>query len=138
MAEQAIPDLLISILQGSEAHWPFVRKTWLLSYASSEFARSIPRGVFHTFHAMLADRILRRGELRIATPAEDDNVYLGYSVLEPGVLHYVYVKPQFRSLGIARRLMEGLPEQFRYTHMTADGKEIAKKLGCIYNPYLVG
>ena len=130
----ALAPELYSIDAAGEAAWPFVLTTWLRSYESSEWARSMGRGVFHHHHHAIAERLLRSCELTLATSA--DGVYLGWSLRAPSLLHYVYVKQQFRRLGIGLAMISGMEPGYRYSHRTSDWRKFERDN--VYNPYLIG
>lgn len=51
------------------------------------------------------------------------------------VTHYVYVKHAFRGLGIASVLALGTQQ---HSHQTKSGDALFRKLGSLYNPFLLG
>lgn len=55
--------------------------------------------------AVLADATT---ELRIACLPDDEDAILGWSVVSPPALHYVYVRKELRGNGIARALLHGI------------------------------
>jgi hypothetical protein len=121
---------------------PFIFATWLRSYRhSSQFAKKISNDVYFKYHHAAIERIISRGGIiKIANIVGDPNVILGYACLEAQggtdmVVHYVYVKKNFRKMGIASRLYK--PEKGDYfTHLTDDVTwALAKYDGLIYNPY---
>lgn len=52
--------------------------------------------------------LLKRCEVRIASPTADDSTIYGFAVLEPRVVHMVYTRKPFRRMGIARALLDGV------------------------------
>lgn len=103
------------------------------SFETSEFARSIPAGAYHYHQHALAERLLRDCTFRVAIAA--DGVFLGWSVTRPALVHYVYVKPHFRRMGIGRALIAGVGNTFEHSHRTSDFRWLAR--GGTYNPYLL-
>jgi GNAT superfamily N-acetyltransferase len=49
-----------------------------------------------------------RAQTRVAAAAKDPVVIYGFAVLEPGLIHMVYVRRPWRKMGIARALLSGL------------------------------
>lgn len=49
--------------------------------------------------------VLERAEVRVAHLAKSDDVLCGFVVLEPGVVHMVYVRPPWRRMGMAKALL---------------------------------
>jgi len=74
-------------------------------------------------------KVLARAELRVAGPPEDETVLYGFAVLEPALVHMVYVRQSWRRMGIAKRLLEGVQlEACAYsTHTTDMGQWIRHK-----------
>lgn len=115
--------------------------TWLKSYQNSSlFAKGIPREVFFAAHHKVIERILERAEVRLAVLPDDPSVVFGWSVTEPGLVHYVYVKPDFRKYGIAKSLLAHVAgEPWSYSHSTYILRELRENRvipeSVIYNPY---
>lgn len=100
-------------------------------------AKDIPGVTFFNYHHRLIERILDRAACIMA---RSEGVIVGYIVFEPGIVHYVYIKQAFRTLGIATSLFKssGLDiDTCCYTHSTKVGRELAEKNGLSYNPYLL-
>jgi len=56
------------------------------------------------------------------------------------VIHFVYIKPQFKKMGIAKKLFEAskLQETQFFTHWTFDVDELTQKLpNLTYDPYRI-
>ena len=121
---------------GQEAH-PLVFATLLKSYYhGSLWAKHVPRDVFFARHHAVVERLLASSSLRVAHLEDDPAVILGYALVAPPTLHYVYVKPSFRRFGIARALLAHVQRPFTYTHWTWIVRDLDKHLEkCIYNPY---
>jgi GNAT superfamily N-acetyltransferase len=134
-----------------------VYATWLRSYEhSSPMAKNIPRAVFFKEHHKILDGIFERNPaVRLAVMPDDPSVVFGWAVSEPrsqvsivdrdagtmrvdpvALLHYVYVKPDFRKYGIAKALLADLRKPFIYTHWTYVLRDLERHLqGCTFNPY---
>jgi GNAT superfamily N-acetyltransferase len=127
----------------------FMLATWLQNYRrESYFAARIKDSIFYANHHEIADKLLAQETALVACPDDDSDTILGYIVVEPKVLHWVYVKKAFRKMGIATRLLEasGLPANLhdvQVTHPTKlwfttkqHGPGFEEKYpGAIYNPY---
>ena len=126
------------IIPGTESARSLVYATWLRSYeAWSLAAKHIPRDVFFAEHHKVIDRVLGRGaSVRVAALPDEPDVILGWAVTEGPVVHYVYVKPDFRRYGLAKALLAHVQRPFTYSHSTYVTRDVHKHLdGCIYNPY---
>lgn len=114
--------------------------TWLRSYeANSLRSKHIPRDVFFEEHHKVLDGIFDRNpEVHLAVLPDDPDVVLGWSVTEPGLIHFVYVKPSFRKYGIATALLQHVQRPFIYSHATYVLRDMPKHVeGCTFNPYKV-
>jgi len=125
---------------GDEA---FILSTWLkgLLYGGDQVYRRIPKDIYFSNQHKLIERILTspQAEIRLAVLKEDPDVILGYSVyrvLESAfVLDWVFVKKEWRGVGIAKSLMP--PIVTAVTHLTRIGAGILEKNPkVIFNPYL--
>lgn len=119
----------------------FIMHNWLHTYKVSSFARGLKREVYYPYQRELIEEILSRPETEtlVAVLTEEPDALLGFAAIEQDLLHYVYVKPKWRTIGIAKSLLALLPEDFIYTHITTpDVEAIRKRLypNSTHNPYL--
>lgn len=121
---------------GAEAH-PLVFATLLKSYFhGSPWSKHVPRDVFFARHHAVVERLLASSSLRVAHLEDDPAVILGYALVAPPTLHYVYVKPSFRRFGIARALLDDLARFRDYSHYTFALRDLDPHLTSLhYNPY---
>lgn len=99
----------------------YVRKTWLQVHAqSSSFIDAVGGGfVYFREHAQLRDAAIERGAVTIACRANVPSGICGFAVTDDGIVHFVYVKPRWRRLGVAKLLLAPLAEKAAtYTHRT--------------------
>lgn len=146
-------DLLIREYNKSKEE-AFIYNSWLHSYRSSRFAKSIDSKTYYTYHHHIIERILGRPSCKvyIATHKDTPDTILGYIVLDAfkcPTIHFVYVKHPFRCLGIGQSLLEAfksklegisLANELNYTHATEGGSKLLTKLPDTktnYNPYLL-
>ncbi len=72
--------------------------------------------------------------IMVAALKQDPDVILGYSVTEPDILHWVYVKPTWRKFGIAKALV---PDDVKIvTHQTNRGRSLMPKAWA-YDPFMI-
>jgi GNAT superfamily N-acetyltransferase len=118
----------------------FIMATWLrgLKYGN-EWFDAIEADVYYSYYQKAIDFILTHNNtaVRVACLKEDPDVILGYVVLNRlgNVVHWVFVKKAWRSIGIAKNLV---PETVtRATHLTKVGMAILqKRKGKIsFNPF---
>lgn len=70
--------------------------------------------VYHAYFSVLLNR--PEALVKIAVLSDDDDVALGWCLVEIDKVHYVYVKKDYRKIGIARTLIS---EPFsRFSHVT--------------------
>jgi hypothetical protein len=114
---------LISIRPGVKADEAMIYSSWLkgLRYGNSWFEQIEQESYFETYHRVI-NQILHKPDVqvRVACLKEDEDVILGYSVSEPQLLHWVFVKPDWRRIGLARDLVA--KDITTVTHMTKLGK----------------
>lgn len=149
---------MFSIRAATQEDRPLIFATWLRAYRhGSHFPRRIPDPLYFAEHHAIAEELLDRSVVRVATPVDDPDVILGWAVFEtlepeasdptsPVAVHFVYVKPPFRQAGVARALLSptipGVEEssgRVFYSHETFPLKldRIAAHVArWSFNPYL--
>src|ERR1035437_2894968 len=91
---------------------------------------------YYAAYSKYIDAILKRdnARLRVAVLTDDPDTALGWAVDELGCLHYVYVKPEVRNLGIANALVLKIES---FSHLTHIGLSIwnDKHKNLVFNPF---
>jgi ribosomal protein S18 acetylase RimI-like enzyme len=97
---------------------------------------------FMKFHPLIVNAIMRRANVICKIAGDQDFTIYGYIVAEnvptAAVVHYVYVRPEFQRLGIARALFQaiGVIGAFEVSHWTPVLNEIYPKHKLFdFNPY---
>lgn len=114
----------------------FIYATWIKGYQGGlNWFRKIPRNLFQHTYRKIIQRILTDREIKVACLIEDPDVIIGYCVYKGLRVDWVYVKENWRKIGIAKDL---LPVNFSsVSHMTNIAYEILKKYPqIIFNPFL--
>jgi hypothetical protein len=117
----------------------FILATFLrgMYYGESIYSLMEKRS-FMDFYKNIVNQLIdsKNTNILVACLKDDPNTVLGYSVVSlPNVVHYVFVKKNWRSIGIARDL---LPKSVNtVTHLTKAGMAIMKKNNLIFNPFLL-
>lgn len=123
----------------TEKDLPFVFATWLHAYKKeSYFAKRIKRDVFFKEHHRLIELLLGKSQILVAHPIGEPDVILGYLVYTSGVVHFAFVKPEFRKLGIAKTMLNAakFDTELQFTHWTFSMDDIIKTHPeMTYNPY---
>ena len=127
----------------------FIYATWIKSFRDSSFCRAVPAPIYERSQRQRIGNILSRDTtyILIATPKDTPELILGYLVGEsPNVIHYLYVKKDYRQLGLTDKLFwfkDGwsADEPILYTHKSADIwvekklQESNKLKNFLYDPY---
>lgn len=100
---------------------PLVYDAWAQSFRKSPFAGCVRNDMWDQVQRATISELLTRSTVVVAIADEGERRVIGYSVSEPGVLHWLYVKNALRRLGCGARLLEETTQgwtQFVYTHRT--------------------
>lgn len=103
--------------------------------APVDFFSSISQDAFmSSYHGHLEVLFAKTGiRLIVACLESDPDVILGFSVSEGPTLHFVFVKPHWRKIGIASSLVP--KETSIVTGFTRVGDIIRRKKGWEFNPF---
>jgi GNAT superfamily N-acetyltransferase len=127
---------LVTVRDYCEADQGFVYKTWLRGlYYSNDWVKEIPTCIYYGYYPNVINFVLSspKTQVKLAVLKEDLDVILGYAVFEEEKLHWVFVKPPWRKLGIAKMLV---PENITtVTHLTFIGRAIKQKKKLVFNPF---
>lgn len=88
-----------------ESDLPFVWHSMLASIQERIPYRFADKRLFHVEMTARIKALVERSSVLVACDTEDEDVIFGFVVTEGDVLHFVYVKFAFTSLGIARQLV---------------------------------
>lgn len=138
------PTNLIRMRAATEADVGFIFNSWLKSYRSSLFAKHISSSVYFSGHHKFLEALIPNAEIKIACNDQDPTQIYGYICAQyiEGILvvHYVYVKQDYRNLGIGKMLLDQFDHSMErascYTHQTKIGEQLAIRFNMIYHPYL--
>lgn len=135
-----------------------IYSSWLSSYRISRSVRGVPHSVYFLKHHRVIEMLLRMPETLplIACDADNPHHIFGWCVSQVvnGVLciHYLFVKEEYRKMGVAKRMVRQLLDQeaqempvIVYTHDTPD---VFRSLGpqkergymgaqWVYDPYVI-
>lgn len=133
-----IEDLVI-LRAIEEDELSFVYHSWLTSLrAGSPYHRSIPKTEYYDGQKQILYKILDNAHTIVATPKEHPSIIAGYIVWEssePAIIHYIYIKSDYRRMGLGSLLVEVASSGGKVvaTHRTNDvkGKDF------LFNPYLL-
>lgn len=116
-----------------------VRSRWVYSYKKeNDYMRVVHSASYQFAYSNYVALIMNREKvvIRIAALEEDDDVVLGFSVVEGNVLHYVHVPRAYRRRHIGTMLIPDGIEWF--THITKIGFQIWSTKGpnANFNPFI--
>lgn len=88
----------------------FISGAWCDSLRNERAFKRVDRDSFRAELERIIDKLLPdpSAALRIVHDPKDDDTLVGFAVLSPPILHYVYVRDGFRTKGLVPDLLEGL------------------------------
>lgn len=103
--------------------YSLIYDSWARSFRKSPWAGCVPNHLWDQVSRACIGELLNRSLVIVAVKelSEGTRRVMGYSVSEPGVLHWLYVKDDFRRMGVGHSLLEVTTrgwDQFIYTHQT--------------------
>lgn len=135
---------LISIRKLDESDLNFIYSTWLNGlYYGNDFNKLMEKKLFMNKYKQLIYNLIEKPtiNIKIACLKEQSDVVLGYSIGESdNILHYIFVKPAWRKIGIGTDL---LPEKWDsisiYPPITQTGFNIIghKYKHIRFDPYII-
>jgi len=122
----------------------FVYNAWMKSYKDSPWGKPLINDIFYNNHKEIIKKLLTSSDTLLAVNPQDPDQIYGFAVLERSpkvsLIHYVYIKYNFRKLGLARKLVEAIePDTSKLKFVTHVPRDIAilKKFNLIFNPYIL-
>lgn len=119
-----------------KAWYPSPDEKEVLRRAPIDLTSQIREETFYQNYEQMIDHLTAKPkvEVKIASLIDDPDVILGWSIYEPKILHFVFVKEVWRRIGLAKDL---IPPGIQYmTHLTKVGRSIAPK-AWEFNPFLI-
>jgi GNAT superfamily N-acetyltransferase len=111
--------------------------SWFESYRKGGFSPDIGYDLFRPGMDNRIDRLLPRSRVIVASPTAVPDEVCGYIVDEGPVTHYLYVKQDYRRLGLATALLQLAGKPSLYTHETRAGRILAAKHQIRFNPFFI-
>jgi GNAT superfamily N-acetyltransferase len=115
----------------------FILNSWLVgNYWGNWFFNQMNQDLYFKVYTEVVSRLLFNPLTRVdvAALSDDPNMILGFAVYNGPTLHWIYVKKDYRSKGIANLLIKDKSIQF-VTSTTKAGAAITKKKNLIFNPF---
>lgn len=110
---------------GVDTDLGFVKDSWRGTFHLGGYgAQDAEREHYHEEMTRLFERLFKRDRsrvrIRVACDPKDQDSILGFAVTSGDELHFVYVRQDFRKLGVARALLEDLGVK-KFTFATRSG-----------------
>lgn len=120
-----LPDM-VTVRPVTESDLDFIYSTFLRNlYYGSEFWKLVPQANFVKQYRPYLEKILATPETEttVLCLKEDEDVIIGYCIAtQPNILHFVYVKKDWRQQGLSRLMLPSNLEKI--THLTWLGRKI--------------
>ena len=135
---------LIILREMQKTDEPFIYRSVLMgtyhgnkskSAGSVDFFSAIEQDTFMNLYHKHVESILSRPGVivLIACLKDDPDVILGFSIVDGTTLHFVFVKPAWRKIGLANDLV---PKNIStVTGFTRVGDIIRRRKGLVFNPW---
>lgn len=136
--------LICSLRQATPLDEPLILSSWLKSaYNLCPAFKDMPKSLYFGLHEPAVKLSLATSDTLLAVDSEDPTHILGYLVYKNypffSVIHYIYVKQQFRGFKIAAHLLEEADlRQYIFTsHETFDSQRFfnSKQLPTFHVPH---
>lgn len=128
-------ELPITIREMREGDRNLVFSSWLKSNATSATARVAGHTAYYSGQHALIERLMQAGTVRVVCSQASPDTIVGWASMEPGVVHYVWVREEFRRAGVAKMLLSACGPRVEYTHRTDLCRELPIPEGWWFNLY---
>lgn len=115
----------------------FILASWLRSYRLSETVKGVDKSLYYSGQNKLASRILAGSEVKILAASEDPKTIVAWMCYRFPVIHYIYVKQDFRRMGLASRLLGDPQKWAAYTHKSLLSSKIQLPKTWKFDPYTI-
>lgn len=127
---------LIKIRAGLESDQSLIFASFLRGlYYDNKFYNMIPKDDFMATYKEAIKALLTKCEIRVACLVDDPDVIVGYSLVSPASLHWVYVKKPWRKQGIGKLLVPVIPPFFSHFSTLGLSLKESKNYNTIFNPF---
>ena len=124
---------------------PFIFNSWLKAYRNAKAVADVNQTIYFNEHHKLVEKLLKRCNTLVIGNAGDPLTVYGYINYEfvQGlfVLHFAYIKHDFRTLGLFKELMKATKHDFStagcFTHKLKSAGKLESNWNLIYHPYIL-
>ena len=142
MSNSSLPVEVRSLI---ETDYNFIFNSWLKAYRNARAVVEVNQTIYYQEHHKLIEKLLTRGQTLIIGAAGDPATIYGYINYEfvQGlfVLHFAYIKHDFRTLGLFKELMKATGHDFSlagcYTHKIKASGILEDKWNLVFHPYIL-
>lgn len=103
-------------------------------YYGNQWFKQIDKKTYMFNYSKVLENLIARSIVMILSLKEDPDVIIGYSIQEPTVLHWIYMKTTWRRMGLSKKLIQ--KDIKTVTHITDLGLKLKPK-EITFNPFLV-
>ena len=127
----------------TEDDLPFILSSWLRGHRKASVTSGISNTIYYRSQEALLKKLLAASVVVVACAKDDVDQIFGYVCYEAvgGInlaVHWVYVKQPFRSLGMARDLLQfARSAEHQVEWHTSRTRPSALTAAGTYNPYLI-
>lgn len=126
----------------------FVFGNYLKSAGNAYAYRNMPKPAFDHYGSRMLEELIQRSQTLVVSRKEEPDELIAFAVserpfrsLDQIVLHFAYIKHDFREQGLGTALVKTIGHdprrgtQLFATHMTTAWFHIGPKFGALYNPF---
>lgn len=111
----------------------FIFSSWLKSYRTT--MGDVPAALYYAGQHDIIDRILGQCDAQVLASREDEATVIGWIVTSDQWIHYLYIKQQFRRMGLARVLVDDPERWLGYSHKVRLLRQLPLPKTWAFNPY---
>jgi hypothetical protein len=134
---------LVNIRDLNQNDESFIYSSWLRSYRNSPQMKTLSNDVYYSNHKRVVESLLKNSTVKILCSVEDPSHIFGFFSYSNNILHFLYVKYNYRKMGLATHLFSECgftsDNTLISTHTPTNSlKEyLDSKYNIKYNPYLI-
>jgi hypothetical protein len=123
------------LMPAGEVHRNYVLSTWILSTVDSATKRGVRRSVCRIEEEAAAKTALEQGLVKVLVDHADDTVIHGWICGKQGLLHWGYLPPELRKLGLFKSMVRRVcGKNVQYTRKSRSYRAPGY---WVHNPYRV-
>lgn len=102
--------------------YTFIMDSWMRSYRKSPDS-NLPDCLFFPTYRTIAAKLLQCSTCEVIVAPDNQDAILGYIVYDKGIVHWIYIKRDFRENGLAKLLIERVGPVIGVTFTTPLGRK---------------